>query len=82
MPSYLHIIRNVIPLCCRGGILERVIIHSDANSFYASVECLFHPEIRDKPVAVVGDPEQRHGIILTKNQIDKKYGIVTGDIKS
>ena len=36
------------------------------NSFYASVECLFDPSIRNKPVAVVGDIEQRHGIILTK----------------
>lgn len=43
--------------------MERVILHSDMNSFYASVECLYHPEIRDKPVAVCGDAEQRHGIV-------------------
>jgi DNA polymerase IV len=59
--------------------MERVILHSDANSFYASVECLYHPEIRDKPVAVGGDVEARHGIILTKNQIAKKYNIKTGE---
>ena len=48
--------------------MERVILHCDANSFYASVECLYHPELRDKPVAVSGDAQARHGIILTKNQ--------------
>ncbi|CDZ24594.1 DNA polymerase IV [[Clostridium] cellulosi] len=59
--------------------MERVILHCDMNSFYASVECLYHPELRDKPVAVCGDVEQRHGIILTKNQIAKKYGVSTGE---
>ncbi|HCM24727.1 MAG TPA: DNA polymerase IV [Ruminococcaceae bacterium] len=59
--------------------MDRVILHSDCNSFYASVECLYHPEIRNKPVAVGDEPEHRHGIILTKNQIAKKYGIKTGE---
>lgn len=59
--------------------MERVILHSDLNSFYASVECLHRPEIRDKPVIVGGDPEERHGIVLTKNQIAKRYGIKTGE---
>jgi DNA polymerase-4 len=57
---------------------DRVIFHSDANSFYASVECLYDPEIRDKPVAVCGDPAARHGIVLTANGIAKKYGVRTG----
>lgn len=57
----------------------RYILHSDCNSFYASVECLYRPEIRDKPVAVSGNAEDRHGIILTKNQIAKKYGVKTGE---
>ena len=48
---------------------DRVILHSDCNGFYASVECLHHPEIRNKPVAVSGDAENRHGIILAKNEI-------------
>ncbi len=59
--------------------MERVILHSDANSFYASVECLYRPDIRDKPVAVCGDPEARHGIVLTKNQIAKRCNIKTGE---
>ncbi len=59
--------------------MERVILHSDLNSFYASVECLYNPDIRDKPVAVGGSVEHRHGIILTKNIIAKKYGIKTGE---
>lgn len=59
--------------------MERVILHCDANSYYASVECLYTPSIRQKPVAVCGDAEARHGIILTKNQIAKQYGIQTGE---
>jgi len=59
--------------------LERVILHCDANSFYASVECLYRPEIREKPVAVSGDPEARHGIILTKNTLAKSFGVKTGE---
>lgn len=59
--------------------MERTILHSDINSCYASIECLYHPELRDKPVAVCGDIEQRHGIILAKNQPAKKYGISTGE---
>ena len=48
--------------------MERVIFHCDLNSFYASVELLDHPELRHLPVAVCGDPESRHGIILAKNE--------------
>lgn len=59
--------------------MERVILHSDMNSFYASVECLYHPELRNKPVAVAGNVEERHGIILTKNNIAKKFEIRTGE---
>ncbi len=59
--------------------MERAILHSDLNSFYASVECLYHPELAGLPVAVGGDVEQRHGIILAKNNLAKKYEIKTGD---
>ena len=58
---------------------DRVILHSDCNCFYASVECLLNPKIRNYPVAVSGDAENRHGIILAKNEIAKKYGIKTGE---
>ena len=59
--------------------MERVILHSDLNNFYASVECLFRPDLKDMPVAVIGDPERRHGIILAKNTIAKGYGVKTGE---
>ena len=59
--------------------MDRIILHSDCNSFYASVECLHHPEIREKPVAVGGDVEQRHGIILAKNQLAKRFHVSTGE---
>ena len=47
--------------------VERVILHCDLNSFYASVELLSRPELRDLPVAVCGEAESRKGIILAKN---------------
>lgn len=57
----------------------RSILHVDMNNFYASVECLYRPEIRHLPVAVAGDPLNRHGIILAKNMIAKRLGIKTGE---
>lgn len=59
--------------------MERTILHIDCNKFYASVECLYRPEIRNKPVAVGGNSETRHGIILTKNEIASKYGLSVGE---
>lgn len=58
----------------------RTILHSDLNNFYASVECLRNPEIREKPVIVVGSKEDRHGIVLAKNMIAKQAGVKTGDV--
>ena len=58
----------------------RTILHSDLNNFYASVECLRRPEIREKPVVVVGSKEDRHGIVLAKNMLAKKAGVNTGDV--
>ena len=57
----------------------RYILHSDLNNFYASVECMLNPKIRNKAVVVVGDAEKRHGIVLAKNYIAKGYGVKTGD---
>lgn len=58
----------------------RTILHSDLNNFYASVECLRNPEIKDKPVVVVGNKEDRHGIVLAKNITAKNFGVKTGDV--
>ncbi len=57
-----------------------MILHSDMNNFYASVEILYDPTLRDKPVAVAGDEEARHGIVLAKNDIAKRFGIRTGQV--
>ena len=60
--------------------MDRKILHVDINNCYASVECLYHPELQGKPVAVAGETEERHGIILAKNQIAKEYGVKTGEV--
>lgn len=57
---------------------ERTILHSDINCCYASIEHLHRPELNGKPLAVGGDPEARHGIVLTADYIAKKYGVKTG----
>ncbi|MBE6753587.1 MAG: DNA polymerase IV [Ruminococcaceae bacterium] len=59
--------------------MDRTILHSDCNSFYASVELQRRPELRGLPVSVGGDAENRHGIILASNPLAKKYGIKTGE---
>ncbi|MDE6361912.1 MAG: DNA polymerase IV, partial [Clostridia bacterium] len=56
------------------------ILHCDANNFYASVECMLDPSLKDKYVAVSGNPDKRHGIILAKNQKAKECGIKTGEV--
>ena len=57
---------------------ERTILHSDINCCYAAIEHLHHPELAGKPLAVGGDPEARHGIVLTADYIAKKHGVKTG----
>ena len=59
--------------------MERTILHCDCNSYFASVECISHPELKRVPMAVCGDPESRHGIILAKNELAKAYGIQTAE---
>lgn len=66
----------------RSNKKERVILHSDLNNFFASVECLFENELKNVPLAICGDAEARHGIVLAKNEIAKKYGIKTGEMIS
>ena len=59
--------------------MDRTILHCDLNSFYASVELLDHPELCRQPVAVCGDPQSRHGVILAKNEPAKRFGIKTAE---
>lgn len=59
--------------------MDRAILHADLNNCYSSIETLYHPELRDKPLVVGGDEEMRHGIVLAKNYIAKGYGITTGE---
>lgn len=56
----------------------RTILHVDLNNFYASVETVLNPELKDKFVGVCGSVENRHGIILAKNEKAKKLGVKTG----
>ena len=56
--------------------MQRVILHCDMNNFYASVECMLNPELKNKPVAVCGSVEERHGIVLAKNYAAKAFGDV------
>lgn len=59
--------------------MDRTILHCDCNGFYASVECVLRPELKDVPMAVGGDEESRHGIILAKNEKAKKFNIQTAE---
>ncbi|MDD4080824.1 MAG: DNA polymerase IV [Eubacteriales bacterium] len=63
----------------KRSTLDRSILHCDCNGFFASVECLDHPAYWDVPMAVAGDPKDRSGIILAKNELAKKYGIITAE---
>ena len=60
--------------------MDRIILHCDLNNFYASVECLENPTLKTVPVAVGGDSDKRHGVVLAKNELAKKKGIKTGDV--
>lgn len=59
--------------------MERIVIHSDLNNFYASVERILNPDLLGKPVAVCGSKEERKGIVLAKSEEAKRFGIKTGD---
>ncbi len=79
-----NVIGNIIVLCPyfifygKASFVNRVILHSDINNCYANIELLHHPELRGKPLAVGGDPEARHGIVLAKDTLAKKCGVRTG----
>ena len=57
----------------------RLIFHCDCNNFFASCEILERPELRDVPMAVAGDPENRLGVVVAKNELAKKCGVKTTD---
>ena len=59
--------------------MKRIIFHIDQNCYFASVEMISRPELRDVPMAVAGDAKVRHGIILAKNEPAKKYGVKTAE---
>ena len=59
--------------------MDREILHCDCNAFFASVECVFNPDLKNVPMAVAGNPDDRHGIILAKNEIAKKFGVKTAE---
>ncbi len=59
--------------------MDRVILHCDCNGFYASVECILNPALKEIPMAVGGDAENRHGIILAKNELAKQYDVKTAE---
>ena len=59
--------------------MERIVIHSDLNNFYASVERLLNPDLSGKPLAVCGNKEERKGIVLAKSEEAKRFGVKTGD---
>ena len=61
------------------GVQDKIILHCDLNNFFASVSLLFNPTLTDLPVAVCGDKENRHGIVLAKNEIAKKYNVKTAE---
>lgn len=68
--------------CSEDGEMynDRTILHCDANSFFASVETVFHPEYKSVPMAVCGSREDRHGIVLAKNDLAKACGVKTGEV--
>ncbi|MFK3937722.1 DNA polymerase IV [Alkalihalobacillus sp. NPDC078783] len=55
----------------------RILFHVDMNSFFASVELSFRPELRGKPVAVAGSVEDRRGIIVTSTYEARAKGVKT-----
>ena len=77
--------RRAVPAACEtfGGRVigspdgidaHRVILHSDMNAFYASVEQAERPELRGRPLVVGGREETRHGIVLAKSAQAKAAG--------
>jgi len=60
-----------------GEVLGKVIFHVDMNSFYASVEQAYNPELKGKPIAIAGNPKERRGIIVTSSYEARAKGVYT-----
>lgn len=60
--------------------MNKVILHIDLNNFFASVECILNPSLKEHPIAVCGDPKKRSGIVLAKNELAKACGVKTCDL--
>ena len=58
---------------------DRTILHCDLNGFYAAVECVHNPHLRQVPMAVAGSSDERHGIILAKNELAKQFDVKTAE---
>lgn len=67
------------PFSERMKKVKRVIIHSDINNCYASIERQLNPSLVGKPIAVCGAAEERHGIVLAKSYEAKAFGVQTGE---
>lgn len=72
------LLHHVVKRGGKNNLYERTILHSDMNCFYASVEMMLNPTLRNKAVAVCGSTEDRHGIVLAKSELAKKAGVKTG----
>lgn len=59
--------------------MKKVILHSDMNACYASIEQKLNPKLKGIPMAVAGNPKNRNGIILAKSQEAKEAGVKTGE---
>lgn len=60
-------------------MLDKIILHVDLNNFYATVEQVLNPSLKGKPIAVCGDPDKRHGIVLAKSILAKQAGVQTAE---
>jgi len=59
-------------------MMNKVILHCDMNNYFASVEEKYSPPLCKIPFAVCGDPEMRHSIVMSKNSLAKRMGVITG----